>query len=98
MKVLRCPKLAVNPYANIGDSSDAVYDSNYFERKFADIPIILGVPTSFRYLKIAKLKKSWKFVYILAKITLQFHDFLGKIISSKMFFKKFPSKTCWDIQ
>ena len=58
MKVLRCPKLAVNPYANIGDSSDAVYNSNYFERKFADIPIILGVPTSFRYLKIAKLKKT----------------------------------------
>ena len=48
MKVLRCPKLAVNIYANIGDSSDAVYDSNYFERKFADIPIILdGRPNKF---------------------------------------------------
>ena len=63
MKVLRCPKLAANPYANIGDSSDAVYNSNYFERKFADIPIILGVPTSF-ILGISKSQNSKKRVKV----------------------------------
>ena len=99
MKVLRCPKLAVNPYANmeiramlciipITLSENLLIFQSYWASQQ-----VLGT-----YLNIAKLKKSWKFVYILAKITLQFHDFLDKIISSRIFFKKFPSKTCWDIQ